>query len=123
MSVSDTRAPVTGAIIVLAGGLGGLAVSIYNYVTPLTGITGTPGAMLVIVSCALLVLDAILLMALSGHGARAFWRVLGFLGVFGTIAAAVFLHAWWLIAAMVVVFIGLVADAMLSAPTSKGVIA
>lgn len=82
--------------------LTGLIVSIYNYLTPGTGIDGTEGAMLVIVS-SLLILGASLLVALVSLPAWLFWtfEVLILLGIIGTMAAAYLLMSWILLGAMV----------------------
>lgn len=97
----------TGAALFLAGSLAGLAISIYSYLTPLTGITGTPGALLVIGSCGALSVAALLLYILSPGVWRGIFVTLSYLGLVGTFAAAWFLHAWFLMAAMIIALIGL----------------
>jgi len=94
-------------MIVLLAAIVGIAISAYNFLTPLTGINGTPGAMLVIISSLLLAIDALILW--FGPPRALFWTlwVLGILGALGTFAAAWFLHAGWLMAASAVVLAGL----------------
>lgn len=106
MSTIRTSAPL-GPMIIFASAIVGAALSTYYFLTPLTGITGTPGAMLVIISSLLLVIDALILW--FGPPRPLFWImwVLGILGALGTFTAGWFLHAWWLMAAIAVVFIGL----------------
>ena len=107
MSTVQTPARV-GPMIILAAAIVGIALSAYYFLAPLTGINGTPGAALVIISSLLLAIDAFILW--FGPPRPLFWIlwVLGILGALGTFAAAWFLHAWWLMAAIVIVFIGLV---------------
>ncbi len=96
-----------GPLIILLAATVGVALSLYSYLAPLTGVTGTPGALLVIGSCLALVADGfILARAREGSVFWVFW-ILGVLGAIGTIAAAAFLHSWWLVAASVVAFCGL----------------
>ena len=104
--------PATGArpLLVVAGGLGGAAVALWNLLAPLTGVTGTPGALLV-VATSLLVAGAGLVIGLMRPGGwRGALRILTALGILGTAAAAWFLHEWWLIAAMGVALLGLIVD-------------
>ena len=65
-----------GARVMALAALGAVALSVYNYVTPLTGINGTPGAILVIASSALLVVFAIILMMRGSIGAGLYGFVL-----------------------------------------------
>jgi hypothetical protein len=97
-----------GPITVLVAATAGTLLSLYYYLAPLTGVTGTPGALIVIGSSLALVFDAFVLWFL-GRGLLfgVFW-VLGLLGALGTLTAASFLHAWWLSVATVVVLVGLI---------------
>ena len=82
--------------------------SAYSYFTPLTGVTGTPGALLVIGSSLALVIDGLILwLARGGSLFFVFWA-LGLLGAIGTLSAAFFLHSWWLMGTMLIVLAGLV---------------
>ncbi|MBC7168291.1 hypothetical protein, partial [Phenylobacterium sp.] len=79
-----------------------LRTPVYSYFTPATGIDGTPGALLVIVSTTLLAGAALLIgfvAALPGWG-RITLLTLCLLDVLGTGLAAYFLQAWVLLAAM-----------------------
>ncbi len=106
--MSDSRAADWGAALVILAALAGLGLSLWYYFAPLTGVNGSAGALLVIVASALLIVDGIVLY-LTGPGAlRVVFIVLGILGAVGTLAAAWFLHGWWLMAAMVVVLLGIV---------------
>lgn len=96
-----------GPLLILLAGAAGVAISLYGYWVPLTGITGSAGALLVVASSLALVIDALILW--RSHGGAMFWLfwVLGLLGALGTLAAAGFLHAWVLLGANVVVLLGL----------------
>lgn len=103
-----TTLSATGAGLVALGAAVGAGLALYNYLAPMTGVTGTPGALLVVVSSLLLLAAGVVIWLVSrGFG---YWllEVLGFAGVVGTFVAAWFLHEWWLMAAMGVVFVGLV---------------
>ncbi|TYC55771.1 hypothetical protein FMN50_12140 [Rhodobacterales bacterium] len=105
-----SRLNYPGLILMLAGSLAGLVITLYNYFAPLTGVTGTFGAGLVIVACVLLT-GAGALMFVSRHGVLlGILRSLSVLGAVLTALAGYFLHEWWLIAAMAIVLVGLVAD-------------
>lgn len=105
-----------GAMLVAAAALAGLAVSLYLYLAPLTGVNGTLGALLVAVASAALVVDGLCLAFVWSRAARLVWYVLGFLGAILTLAAAYFLHAWLLMAAMIVVLVALVFTAINAGP-------
>ena len=97
-----------GAWLLGAGAAAGLCLALFNYFWPSTGIHGTPGALLVVVSTAL-VLGASLLMALvrpKGLALRVFLNVSTLLGVTGTGVAAYFLEAYVLVAFMAVGLVG-----------------
>lgn len=99
----------SGMLLILAGAFCGLAIAIYYYVTPLTGVNGTFGAGLVIFSTAIMAVAALALRSL-GRGWRNLVRVLILLNVICTAAAGCFLHEWWLIAAMAVALAGIILE-------------
>lgn len=82
----------------------GLAVSIYNYFQP-DGVGGSGGALLVIVSSAL-ILAASFVRRLASQGWRITLGVLLFLGILGTGFAAYMLEAWLLLGLMALAMIG-----------------
>lgn len=104
--------PNGGLAFMLASALVGMGIALWYYLATETGVDGTWGALLVVISCLLLALDALILFFMPAGGLRVTLVVLGFLGAAGTLAAAWFLHAWWLMAAMVVLAIALVAAMM-----------
>lgn len=117
-----------GATLILAAALGGLAVALYHYFVPLSGVTGSGGALLVIASSVLIGLAALILPALSGRGMRNLFRTLILLGILGTALAGALLHEIWLVAAMVLAFAGLLIDLSRPArraprPTAGGAVA
>jgi hypothetical protein len=95
------------ALLIVMAALVGICVSLYGYLAPLTGITGSLGALLVCIASAALLLDGVFLWFVQRRSARIVWLVLGFLGAIGTFAAACFLHAWYLAGVMAIVFLGL----------------
>lgn len=97
-----------GAWIMVIASAIGLALSIYNYFTLGNGINHSAGALLVLVSSAL-ILGASVLLAL--YRSRPGWLrvlldILLVLGILGTGFAAYFLEAYWLLGLMVIALIG-----------------
>jgi hypothetical protein len=103
MAKQGWSAPVAGAWLVAAAALAGLAVSIFNYFDPQSGIAGEPGTMLVIVSTALLALAGLLLSGNRlGGFLRGFFALAALLDLVGTALAAYMLHSWSLVALMII---------------------
>jgi hypothetical protein len=98
----------SGALLMGFAAAAALALCIYNYVTPFTGIDGTPGALLVIVSTTLLVLLAVALQL--GHGGgralHGFLLVASMADIAGTAFAGWLLESRALVALMAVCLIG-----------------
>jgi hypothetical protein len=86
----------------------GTALSVYDYLTRGTGIDHTPGALLVVVSSALILLASLVLALAPGapRWLRVILEILLLLGVLGTAAAAYFLEAYVLIGLMAVALVG-----------------
>lgn len=96
-----------GLWLIAIAALLGTAVSLYNYVTPLTGINGTPGAVLVIASTLILVVLALILgMDRPGGGLWIFTVIICLVGILGTAFAAYLLNSWALLALMAVCLAG-----------------
>jgi hypothetical protein len=104
MSAMSTKE--MGICLILAAGVGAFALSLYEYLTPLTGINGSFGALLVCAASLALVVDGICLGVSKGRRARLLWLVLGLLGIIGTFVAGYFLHLPVLMGLMVAVMIG-----------------
>ena len=95
------------AVLLVSSGLA-LLVAVFNYFWTGNGIHGTEGALLVLVSSAL-IFGASLAFALGWlrqHWLRALLNTLLFLGILGTAVAAYFLNAWLLLGLMVVALTG-----------------
>jgi quinoprotein glucose dehydrogenase len=97
----------SGARILVVAAAVGLAIAIFNYFWRGNGIHGTAGALLVVISSALMVgATCALLFADMGRGLRATLTVLIALDILGTGFAAYLLEANWLAAAIAVALIG-----------------
>ncbi|MFS2027365.1 pyrroloquinoline quinone-dependent dehydrogenase [Massilia sp. CT11-137] len=101
---------VAGATLTIAA-LAGLGVALFNYFAPMTGVTGTIGALAVVVSTLLLALLGFVL-ARRRTGRSRLVRVLALLMALGTLAAAWLLHEFLLVAAMAVALLALAVDLM-----------
>ena len=107
-----------GALVMTVAAVLGLILAVWNYAAPMTGVTGTAGALLVVFSSLALAVDGVLLYLLRPGAIHRVLAGLGALGVLGTFVAAWFLHAWWLMAAMAVVAIGVLVESLLKTHTS-----
>ena len=97
-----------GARLISLAAILGAAVSIYNYITPLSGIDGTPGAIVVIVSTLILFLFGLVMgLPLRNAACRSSLVVLTLLGIAGTAFAAYLLNSMALLALMALCFLGL----------------
>ncbi|MCA1336982.1 hypothetical protein [Pseudooceanicola marinus] len=99
-----------GAVLMLAGGLAGGIISAYAYFTPLTGVSGTPGALLVILSSVLIFLASLIVALVGSRAWRNVLRVLLVLGIVLTGIAGLFLLQPMLTAAMAVALVGWIID-------------
>lgn len=101
MAAEDYRRSDYGAWLIVIASFVGLAVSIFNYNSADSGISGTPGAMLVIVSAALLLFAGFVLgRDMGGFGLRAVFATLCFFGILGTAFAGYLLESNTLVVAM-----------------------
>lgn len=96
-----------GAGLWLMAGLLGAAVAIYDYFAPATGIDHTPGVLLVLTSCALMVLAAAAILAIRSSVLTKILTFLIFLDILGTVTAAWFLESGLMMAAMAIAALGL----------------
>jgi len=106
----QSRSSRLGTIVLFVASLAGLAIALYAYFTPLTGVTGTLGALVVMLACIVLAILALALRVSSSRGARIGWGIITLLGLIGTGFAALLLHQWWIVVAMVVGLVGLIAS-------------
>lgn len=102
-----SRATSATGLIAL-GGAAGLIISLIAYTTKSSGIDGSAGALLVILSSALILLAALALTIWATR--RSWWTgtlvFLLLLGILGTAFAAYMLDSHWLLIAMAVSMIG-----------------
>jgi hypothetical protein len=96
-----------GARLISLAAILGAAVSLYNYFEPLSGIAGTPGAILVIASTLILfALGLIMAIDLRSAAFRVFLAISALLAILGTAFAAHLLDSRVLLALMVVALLG-----------------
>jgi hypothetical protein len=100
--------PNFGARIISGTGLLGTVVSLYNYFSPSSGISDTPGALLVVVTSAVLFLLGFAIGAprSRGGGFRRFLSGLCLFLILGTAFAAYLLESQILLVLMVVCWLG-----------------
>jgi hypothetical protein len=110
---SDTRNPAkNGAVLLSLGAAVALGVCFYNYFAPVSllapdsSITGSPGAILVIVSTAILLVFAMLLRRPLAGGLRVFLIASALLDIAGTAFAAWLLNSKLLVGIMGLCLIG-----------------
>ncbi len=119
--MAGTQPTDYGAWVLVAASAAGLGLSVVDYFWPGNGIDHTGGALLVVISSAL-VLGASLLIALDrskGLVLRIFLEIATCLGLLGTGLAAYFLEAHWLIASMALGLLGWLAH-MIFGPRQTG---
>lgn len=97
-----------GSGLIIASGLAAAGVALYLYLQPLTGVTGSIGALIVLAASVAVAIGG-MLTAITNAAA---WRWLTTLVILGTALAAFFLHGWWIMLAMLVAFVGLVLHAI-----------
>lgn len=115
MSLSRSLNP--GALVLLVAALSGFAIALYAYLVPLTGVNGTLGAALVIITCLALAAAGAGLMALKGGALHNLLRAAILALLAGTAFAALLLHLWWLAIVMVFGLAGLVFE--IARPTHR----
>ncbi|HCH39183.1 MAG TPA: hypothetical protein DE191_06665 [Enterobacter sp.] len=97
-----------GTILLLLAAVIGVAVALYAWLTPLTGVTDTIGALGVAIASAVLAVLTLMLRAASGRGARIFLIIVTLVVLIGIGFAAALLHQYIITVAMVVGLIGLI---------------
>ncbi len=96
----------SGPLLLILGAAIGLVITIYYFITPLTGVNGSIGAGLVVFSTAIMLVAALIHPILPSGMVRATLKFLILMDVICTIAAGYFLHEWLLIAAMIIALAG-----------------
>ncbi|MBZ9796088.1 hypothetical protein [Mesorhizobium sp. ES1-4] len=79
----------SGPLVIVTAAVLASAIAFYYFAAPLTGVTGTPGAMLVLIASLALALDGLLLRFRSDGAVFILAWVLGSLGALGTFIAAI----------------------------------
>jgi len=119
MPMAPLRSFPTGAFVLLASAVAGLALALYAYFTPLTGVTGTLGALAVSAACTVLAVLALAQRVAVKHTARATLRVATVVLLLAICFAALLLHRWWICVAMGVGLLCLVVDMIRPAGASR----
>ena len=97
------------AALLLLAALAGAIIALYAWFTPLTGVTGSLGAIATAIACALLAVVGWLLHKSATRAARSTWGIITLLLLLAISFAAALLHQPAIIVAMVVGLIGLIA--------------
>ena len=100
-------------LLIIASVLG-VIITLYHYLVPMTGVTGTAGALLVVISTVLLVVCGVILLKIRSGGVAITVRILVVVGGLGTIVAGWFLHEFWLMAVIIIALVGVIMDAALA---------
>ncbi|ALM50892.1 hypothetical protein [Halomonas huangheensis] len=116
--MSQRQSNRLGALLLTIASLVGLAIALYAWFTPLTGVNGTLGALVAILACLALAIMAFILPRLQGGVVRNLLRIVILLGLIGTGFAGLLLHQCWISAAMLVGLVGLILDIACSNRTS-----
>ncbi|SER47244.1 hypothetical protein SAMN04490244_101170 [Tranquillimonas rosea] len=99
-----------GAILVFAGSVAAFVLALYAYLTPLTGVNGTLGALGLVIGTLVLALAALVLPALRGRAGRNVLRLVILAGLLAALVAGLLLHRWFVGVAMVLGLIGIFLD-------------
>ncbi len=113
MSTSAAYAPPRrqlGAHIMIIAALAALAITAGRFFMPLSGVTGSGGAMTTMFAELVLFILGVLLVKTGAGGLRNFILFLGWAGVIGTLFAASLLHGWWTVIALLVYAVGVVIE-------------
>ena len=104
----------TGVMLLIISAVLGVAITLYHYLVPMTGVTGTAGALLVVISTVLLVGGGVILLKIRSGAVAITVRILVVVGGLGTMVAGWFLHEFWLMAVMIIALVGVLIDAVLA---------
>ena len=110
----------SGPLLLVVSAAAGLAITLYHYMAPLTGVTETIGAGLVVFSTGIMLVAALIHPILPSGVMRKTVMFLILVDAVCTMAAGYFLHEWLLIATMVVALIGAVMSAFTGSATGGG---
>ncbi|WP_199178587.1 hypothetical protein [Acidimangrovimonas sediminis] len=116
---AGTGAAPGAATLIAVAALVALVITAWRYFTPLSGVTGTAGALLTMVGDVALLIGGIVLALLPGGGWRVLFLVLAWIGGLLTLLATVLLHGWSSAAALVVLLLALLIATFVKGP-AKG---
>lgn len=121
MAVVSVKAAKIGASLLCSGGIVGAAVSIANFLSPDSGIAGTPGAILVIASTIILVAFGLIMRGgtTRSRALRVFVAAVALLNIVGTAFAGYLLESETLVVAMLVSLAGWFIHLFESRPTPR----
>lgn len=119
MAAIPVKAARIGVSLLCSGGIVGAAVSIANFLSPDSGIAGTPGAILVIASTLILVAFGLLMRdgTIRSRGVRGFVAAAALFNIAGTAFAGYLLDSETLVVAMLVSLAGWFIHLFESRPT------
>ncbi len=120
MSTSAGYAPPRrhlGAYLLIVAALVALAITAWRFFTPLSGINGSGGAMTAMFAELVMFVLGLLLLKHEAGGLRSFVLFLSWVGIVGTLFAALLLHGWLTAAVLVVGAIGVLIETFGAKPT------
>ena len=120
MSTSAGYAPPRrhlGAYLLIVAALVALAITAWRFFTPLSGINGSGGAMTAMFAELVMFVLGLLLLKHEAGGLRCFVLFLSWVGIVGTLFAALLLHGWLTAAVLVVGAIGVLIETFGAKPT------
>lgn len=108
------------ASLIAVAALAALVITGWRYVTPLSGVTGTVGALLAMAGDAALLIGGIVLVMLPRGGWRVTFLVLAWIGGLLTLLATVLLHGWSSAAVLAVLLLALLVATFVKGPARGG---
>ncbi len=97
-----------GQYLLALGAAVAFGITAWRYFTPLSGITGTPGALITMFGEAALFVAGLAIAFMARGAGRTTFVVLAWIGIVLTLFAAVLLHGWWAAVALILALVGLV---------------
>ena len=121
---ADMTMPVTrptlrsGLVLLGVGSLISFSAAVFGYFWTGNGIHGTPGALLVVISSALMLVasGALLFVSMMPRSVRGVLLLLIVLDIFGTGVAAYFLETWWIVGAIALALVGWIVHMLADPP-------
>lgn len=102
----------SGGYLMAAAAAVALGITTWRYFTPLSGVTGTPGALLAMFGEAALLVAGIALARLARGAGRSIFMGLSWIGILLTLFATALLHGWLSVGALIVALVGLVIECL-----------